>query len=225
MAKKKNKEYNVPMNSSKENMKNRNCDYKTLAIMSLYSKFTPIEKQVKDGVDEQYIYLYRNTILESKDEIEEISKWKIKTVLNNMRKITMINSNLITSMVYEDCGYEETYYMIDYSDEEGKEYVTIEKNILKILINIGNSDLIKIYILIKYLSRENARKISREYLAQEIGIENPSKSVLDRISKITSSLAKAGLIEKKYISEGCKTQIYYRIIPLNEFKKNHNCFC
>lgn len=225
MAKKKNKEYNVPMNSSKENMKNRNCDYKTLAIMSLYSKFTPIEKQVEDGVDEQYIYLYRNTILESKDEIEEISKWKIKTVLNNMRKITMINSNLITSMVYEDCGYEETYYMIDYSDEEGKEYVTIEKNILKILINIGNSDLIKIYILIKYLSRENARKISREYLAQEIGIENPSKSVLDRISKITSSLAKAGLIEKKYISEGCKTQIYYRIIPLNEFKKNHNCFC
>ena len=225
MAKKKNKEYNVPMNSSKKNMKNRNCDYKTLAIMSLYSKFTPIEKQIEDGVDEQYIYLYRNTILESKDEIEEISKWKIKTVLNNMRKITMINSNLITSMVYEDCGYEETYYMIDYSDEEGKEYVTIEKNILKILINIGNSDLIKIYILIKYLSRENARKISREYLAQEIGIENPSKSVLDRISKITSSLAKAGLIEKKYISEGCKTQIYYRIIPLNEFKKNHNCFC
>lgn len=225
MAKKKNKEYNVPMNSSKENMKNRNCDYKTLAIMSLYSKFTPIEKQIEDGVDEQYIYLYRNTILESKDEIEEISKWKIKTVLNNMRKITMLNSNLITSMVYEDCGYEETYYMIDYSDEEGKEYVTIEKNILKILINIGNSDLIKIYILIKYLSRENARKISREYLAQEIGIENPSKSVLDRISKITSSLAKAGLIEKKYISEGCKTQIYYRIIPLNEFKKNHNCFC
>ena len=62
-------------------------------------------------------------------------------------------------------------------------------------------------------------------MAQEIGIENPSKSVLDRISKITSSLAKAGLIEKKYISEGCKTQIYYRIIPLNEFKKNHNCFC
>ena len=225
MAKKKNKEYNVPMNSSKKNMKNRNCDYKTLAIMSLYSKFTPIEKQIEDGVDEQYIYLYRNTILESKDEIEEISKWKIKTVLNNMRKITMLNSNLITSMVYEDCGYEETYYMIDYSDEEGKEYVTIEKNILKILINIGNSDLIKIYILIKYLSRENARKISREYLAQEIGIENPSKSVLDRISKITSSLAKAGLIEKKYISEGCKTQIYYRIIPLNEFKKNHNCFC
>lgn len=225
MGKKKNKEYNVPMNSSKKNMKNRNCDYKTLAIMSLYSKFTPIEKQIEDGVDEQYIYLYRNTILESKDEIEEISKWKIKTVLNNMRKITMLNSNLITSMVYEDCGYEETYYMIDYSDEEGKEYVTIEKNILKILINIGNSDLIKIYILIKYLSRENARKISREYLAQEIGIENPSKSVLDRISKITSSLAKAGLIEKKYISEGCKTQIYYRIIPLNEFKKNHNCFC
>ena len=125
MAKKKNKEYNVPMNSSKENMKNRNCDYKTLAIMSLYSKFTPIEKQIEDGVDEQYIYLYRNTILESKDEIEEISKWKIKTVLNNMRKITMLNSNLITSMVYEDCGYEETYYMIDYSDEEGKEYVTI----------------------------------------------------------------------------------------------------
>ena len=60
MAKKKNKEYNVPMNSSKENMKNRNCDYKTLAIMSLYSKFTPIEKQIEDGVDEQYIYLYRN---------------------------------------------------------------------------------------------------------------------------------------------------------------------
>ena len=225
MAKKKNKEYNVPMNSSKKNMKNRNCDYKTLAIMSLYSKFTPIEKQIEDGVDEQYIYLYRNTILESKDEIEEISKWKIKTVLNNMRKITMINSNLITSMVYEDCGYEETYYMIDYSDEEGKEYVTIEKNILKILINIGNSDLIKIYILIKYLSRENVRKISREYLAQEIGIENPSTKVLDRISKITSSLAKAGLIEKKYISKGYKTQIYYRIIPLNEFKKNHNCFC
>ena len=213
------------MNSSKKNMKNRNCDYKTLAIMSLYSKFTPIEKQIEDGVDEQYIYLYRNTILESKDEIEEISKWKIKTVLNNMRKITMINSNLITSMVYEDCGYEETYYMIDYSDEEGKEYVTIEKNILKILINIGNSDLIKIYILIKYLSRENVRKISREYLAQEIGIENPSTKVLDRISKITSSLAKAGLIEKKYISKGYKTQIYYIIILLNEFKKNHNCFC
>ena len=137
----------------------------------------------------------------------------------------MLNSNLITSIIYEDYGYEETYYMINYSNEEGKEYVTIEKDILKTLINIGNSDLIKIYILIKYLSRENVRKISREYLAQEIGIENPSTKVLDRISKITSSLAKAGLIEKKYISKGYKTQIYYRIIPLNEFKKNHNCFC
>ena len=225
MGKKKIGQYDVPINSSKENMKDRKCDYKTLAIMSLYANFTSLEEQYEKGLDEQYIYLYRNKIIKFTNEIEKISKWKINTVLKNMRKITMLNSNLITSIIYEDYGYEETYYMINYSNEEGKEYVTIEKDILKKLINIGNSDLIKIYILIKYLSRENVRKISREYLAQEIGIENPSKSVLDRISKITSSLAKAGLIEKKYISEGCKTQIYYRIIPLNEFKKNHNCFC
>ena len=35
----------LPMSSKKCNMQNKKCDYKTLAIMTLYSNFTPIEMQ------------------------------------------------------------------------------------------------------------------------------------------------------------------------------------
>ena len=53
----------LPMSSKKCNMQNKKCDYKTLAIMTLYSNFTPIEMQDEKGVYETYRFLYKNKII------------------------------------------------------------------------------------------------------------------------------------------------------------------
>ena len=62
----------LPMSSKKCNMQNKKCDYKTLAIMTLYSNFTPIEMQDEKGVYETYRFLYKNKIIKFTKEIEEI---------------------------------------------------------------------------------------------------------------------------------------------------------
>ena len=74
-----------PMNSHEKFMKDKKCDYKTLAIMTLYSNHTPLEIQHNNANYEEYRYLYKNKVLEFREEIAELSQTKINTVLRNMK--------------------------------------------------------------------------------------------------------------------------------------------
>lgn len=69
---------NLPINSTKENMQNKKCDYKTLSIITVYSNKTPFSED--DSVEELYRYLYRNKLLANSAEIEELSNLKINKI-------------------------------------------------------------------------------------------------------------------------------------------------
>ena len=88
----------LPINSSKQNMQNKKCDYKTLAIMTLYSYMTPNEITLEQGYEELYRFAYRNKIEKDMDEIEELSNNKRDTIIRNIKKLTKLNSGLITAV-------------------------------------------------------------------------------------------------------------------------------
>ena len=202
------KELALPLNSEKENMQNKKCDYKTLAIMTLYSKMTPKEQQEKEEHEENYRYVYKNNIIEFTDEVEELSKNKIDTVIKNMRKLSKLEGNLVTAVKNKD---GEICYVINYASEQDREYVTIEEDMLKFLINTGNGNVIKTYVLLKYLCAKGEKKITRSYIAQQIGLATNSRKNLQVVSDITESLANNGFIKKRRRTNGAKEEIYYSV--------------
>ena len=64
----------LPMSSKKCNMQNKKCDYKTLAIMTLYSNFTPIEMQDEKGV---YVCADANMIYGFNDNLELLNGYPL----------------------------------------------------------------------------------------------------------------------------------------------------
>ena len=209
------KELALPLNSEKENMQNKKCDYKTLAIMTLYSKMTPKEQQEKEEHEENYRYVYKNNIIEFTDEVEELSKNKIDTVIKNMRKLSKLEGNLVTAVKNQD---GEICYVINYASDLDREYVTIEEDMLKFLINTGNGNVIKTYVLLKYMCANGEKKITRGYIAQQIGLNTNSHKNLQVVSDITESLANNGFIRKRRaFSNKVKEDVYYSVNSHDEW--------
>lgn len=206
-----------PMNSQKSNMKNKSCDYKTLAIMTLYSNMTPKKELYSKGEDELYRYVYKNKIIKFTDEIEDLSGNKINTIIKNMRKLSQLESRLITACKNES---GDIYYIINYCDSHERKYVTIEEDMLRVLINTGNSNMIKIYILLKYLCKNKEKKITREFIAKEIGLSINSKNLMV-VTDCTKILSASGFISKrsdyKYGND-IKCDMYYSIKSYDEWK-------
>ena len=99
----------LPITSSENNMKNKKCDYKTLAIMTLYSNFNQ---------DEDHRYIYKNDIILNKDEIETLSKNKIDTIMRNVKKLCKLESKVVEAK-NTDNGI---VYLINYGEENNDEY-------------------------------------------------------------------------------------------------------
>ena len=116
----------------------------------------------------------------------------------------------------------EVVYYINYCTLDENQYVLIEEDILKILISIGNTSLIKTYVLLKYLCKNEYKKISRKFIASNIGLST-AKSSLDIITDITNTLADNNLIFKKYINTTSnKTYIEYKVNSYEEWSKMNN---
>ena len=209
-----------PMNSEEMHIQNKKCDYKTLAIMTLYSNMTPKEMLYEEGTDEIYRYVYKDKIIKFTDEIEKLSKNKINTIIKNMRKLSKLDNRLVNA-----CKSKEgkIYYKINYTDMEGKSFVTIEEDILRVLINACNSNTIKIYILLKYMCRNGEVKMTREYIASQIGL-SPSKGK-QIVTDCTKILSGAGFINKRkeYVyGNEIKCDIYYSVNDYELWKKIYN---
>ncbi len=110
----------LPINSSKENMKNKQCNYKTLSILTLYSA---------SNYNENTRYSYKNSLIKHKDEIENLSKIKLDTIFKHIKKICKLDNELVTPVV----GKDSIAYIIKYTGGENgsREYVVIEKDIIK----------------------------------------------------------------------------------------------
>lgn len=212
----------LPINSSKENMQNKKCNYKTLAIMTLYSNRTPNEVSLDKGYEELYRYLYENKIRDNILEIEKLSHNKQDTIFRNIRKLAKLNNGLIT-VANSSNGI---IYYINYRSAEGGDYVIIEEDILKYLIDTGNSNVIKVYILLKYLCRKGKKAITNEYIADQIGLSSKSHKNIQTVINIIKSLVNNKLIKKtkdkgvKFNDDKCKYKEIneYEIIGYKEWK-------
>lgn len=221
----------LPITSSENNMKNKKCDYKTLAIMTLYSNFNQ---------DEDHRYIYKNDIILNKDEIETLSKNKIDTIMRNVKKLCKLESKVVEAK-NTDNGI---VYLINYGEENNDEYgyktyrkyVTIEEEILRYLTDTGSSNLIKTYILLKYRCLdENLKpketKLTRMDIADNIGLSIKSDNNLKTIGNILTSLAASNLItvHKEYVTEidesgkeRVKCLNYYKVVSYEEWIKWKN---
>lgn len=208
-----------PINSSKQNMKNKNCDYRILAIMTLYSNMTPKEISYEKGEEELYRYIYENKIVKFTEEIEELSKIKIHTFLKKVMKLVNLESRPVSAVNTENNGI---CYYINYTNIKGREYVTIEENILKKLIEIGDSSLIKVYILLRYMCKDEFKKITNKYIVEQIGLSTKSRNNIQKVIEITKLLEENELIikEKEQVVEAVKNKnkIIKQYKEINKYK-------
>ena len=207
-----NKNYSFPLMSSKVNMQNKLMDYKTLGIMTIFSNK---KNDTEEGVEEMHRYLYKNRIIDNTHEIEGLSRNKINTVLKNIRKLSKIEGN---SVLAANTPNGIVYY-INYTSN-GREFVTIKEDMLRYLINVSNSNTIKIYVLLSYLCSNGEKNVTREYIAEQIGLSKKSRSNLQEISDITDMLSSTGFIKirQEYVTEArsdgsecTKKYNYYKI--------------
>lgn len=183
----------LPINSSKANMQNKHFNYKTLALMTLYSNRQTEKNMQETGIEEIYRYLYKNKIQKNISDIEELTGLKENSIFRNIRKLIKESKGLITITI---TNKGDMIYRISYENESERKYVIIEEEILKLLINKADSNTIKAYIFLKYMCRNGAKDIHRAYIAEQIGLSTNSKS-LKVISKITNKLEELKLIKKK----------------------------
>lgn len=226
----------LPMNVYEGNLGNKKCDYKTLATMTLYSS----HKKPDEYGNEQYRFLYRNKVITLSDEIEDLSKNKIDTILRNIKKLSNLTGNLVNASRTND---GKIVYTINYRDgevirdDEGKPikmvkggFVLVEEDVLKFLVNISNSEDIKVYLLIKTLCEWEERNhnksekwITNAFICEHIGLSSNSKCSLQTISDITYMLERVHLINKREIHTNVDgmvmRKIYYSIVPYEEWKR------
>lgn len=212
----------LPMNSEEIHLSDKKCDYKTLATMMLYSNMTPKEILYEQGLDEVCRFIYKEKIEKNIVEIESLTKNKKDTIIKNIRKLSKLNNRLVMACKNKD---GKIFYVINYADTEGKKFVTIEEEILRYLIDVGNSNVIKTYILLKYLCKDGERKITRKYIAENIGLSSKSKGNLQTVTNILTSLDRNGLINRRYEymnnnTNNKKCNIYYSINSYETWKKN-----
>ena len=180
----------LPINSSKKNMQNKKCDYRILGLMTLYSNRTPSEISLDEGYEEIYRYIYKNKIEDNMEEIEILTNNKRDTIIRNIKKLAKSSNGLIiaTNSPNGIC------YYIHYAKDNN--YVIIEEDILKTLVNATNSNVIKVYLLLKYLCRNECKEIHRAYIAEQVGLST-NRNNLRIISDITYVLERLKLIKVK----------------------------
>lgn len=183
-----------PISSSKVNMQNKKIDYQILALLTLYSYYNYKEHYDEDEDEELYRYIYRKNILEDMSEFTEIVGKKPDTILKIIKRIVAQNTNLITITKTTN----GLVYNINYTDLNGRQFITVDQNTLEVLVK-EDSNTIKTYVLLKYMCREKGRTISREYIADSIGLSSNSSSSLQVISNVTNKLEDLKLISKEVV--------------------------
>lgn len=208
-----NKDYKLPISSYEEYLKN--IDYMTYGIITYFSNKT-MEDEIVD-TEELYRWVYKNKLIKNSDEIEKLSKNKFNTVMRNVRKLARMDNDLVVAR-NSDNGI--IYYINYYHMPHGK-FVTIHHEILRYLIDTSNSNVIKAYVFLKYRCANGKTKVTREEIAEAIGLSSDSRNNLTTISNITFSLCNV-LINKTYEydteineeneKEQVKKYCYYSII-------------
>lgn len=178
-----NKITKFPISTDEKNMQDKKCDYNLLVILTLLSKYK---------VGEDHRYIYKDDILLNKDKIENLSKRKINTIIKNVRKLSKLEGNAVIAKEING----KIAYIINYKNEYGRKYVIVEEDILRSLLDTGNSNEIKTYMLLKYrCNEETETRITRKDIAINIGLNEKSNDNLLTITNIIKDLKKKNLID------------------------------
>lgn len=218
----KKEDYSLPISTYEEYLKN--LDYMTYGIITYYSNRTIADEEGYD-TGELFRWVYKNKLIESQEEIEKLSKNKFNTVMRNVRKLAKMDNNLVVAKNSEN----GIIYIINYYHMPHGKFVIVHHEILRYLLNVSNSNVIKTYVFLKYRCKNGKTKVTREEIADAIGLSVDSRNNLEMISDITISLNDV-LIKKEYEyitevdektgNELVKRYCYYTLIDDEEVIKN-----
>lgn len=218
----KKKDVRFPISTYEDYLKN--IDYMTYGIITYFSNRTAPDKEGEDS-GELFRWVYKNRLIEKSDDIEKLSKNKFNTVMKNVRKLSKMDNNLVVAK-NSDKGI---IYYINYYHMPHGYYVTIHSEILRFLLDISNSNVIKTYVFLKYRCAKGKTKVTREEIAEAIGLSSNSRNNLTTVSNITTSLKNNMLIKKEYdyttevdeetANEKVKVCCYYSIVDEEEVLK------
>lgn len=170
-----NKPWAVPLPSSNEILTNKKISIKTYYILMLYSNWGG------SMFNNDTRYVYDNKISENIEDILStlnITNSSFRTHLSNLRKHS---KSIFKATMVKD----ELVYMLIPKDNNNKNYVLINSDILLKLINHCNENCIRIYILLCYICRNGPKQITHQWLSESIG--NSSNSIR-LISKAVNEL-------------------------------------
>ena len=208
-------EYLFPITSSKNNLMNKQLDFRVLMLMTLLSNRQTMNDFEERGENELWRYLYRNKLKEYQNLVESLSKTKLNTIYKNIKRMEKLDCKVIDIVKTE--GNDIVYY-IKYTDNN-REFVMIETKIMEALIHSFNSNAIKVYIVLKYMCRNGKKKISQEWLLKQIGLNVNSHNNNRLITNITTELHCGGYINKYTETiDGNKKINYYEVNSLNEWE-------
>ena len=190
----------IPIRIDAKFMTDKNFDYHALGVISFFGT-----KDYGKSISLNQKYLY-----EHKEEVEDISQKKLNSIYRVMKKMSKEYKDIIS--VSKDIQKKNVYHT-SYCDKSGKGYILIEEDALKTLLRGKDTNIIKTYLLLKMICKNNKKIITREYICRNIGLSPNSSNNLSKISKITDFLEKNNLIKKEYIvNQGCTNNIIYSII-------------
>ena len=202
--------WNCPMNT--EYIKDKNMDYETLGLITLYSNYKGEVVCDNEGLSisevEYHRYIYErgsNSINSNMKNMEKISKNKRRNIKRNIKKLTECNNRVVE--VCSDINGNIYYKINPYanSNEGMGKFVVINNKMLEYLIHTGNSNMIKTYCMIKILLWDDKnkcyieRQLTREFLLKQIGLSESGKNIT-MMGNILKSLVANGFIKRKKIT-------------------------
>ena len=228
--------WSVPINTETTVIGDRGMNYKILALISLYSKYkgeTVCDLMEYDYSEiENHRYIYQDYIIENKEELEKESKNSIKTIKRNIKKLIECDNKVI--QVCKDKKGKVFYKINPYFNPNDKSsmnnFVTIDSDMLRYLVNISNSDVIKVYCIFKWLLWDNknktyvSKRVDRYWICRQLGLNEESGKNLQKVTDILQFLVnnfyitrtKENILDKdgKY-----KTVYYYKIATYDYWKE------
>ena len=148
------------------------------------------------GSYETHRYLYKN-----KFNTAELAKdlGIGRTQLErNIKKLEKLNYNILDIESSQQGIIYKLHYGAIKEDGDINKFVTINHQMLKTLACTFNSNSIKLYCLLRYMTNETEFKVmDNKWLAEQIGLSSKSKNNLDTITEIVTQLELCGFIETK----------------------------
>lgn len=196
----------IPISSNEKYLKNKSINYNIylkLLYLSNFDKDKILDFMVEFEGKEKSRFLYRNKLTDNKEATEKFFDKNIQTIDRNLN--TLEQMGLIEKLRAKG----KRVYVIYYSTNKRK-FVRLSSRATTTLLNY-DSNTIKIYVLLKYMCKDVEKQITREYIAENIGLSSRSKKTLQMITNSLASLQNEGLIKIRTVSDGKKKYNYYKV--------------